>query len=105
LVTARALWREFHRYVSFSRDSLGAAAFVAHAGGDLRLESGDADVGGTEAGPHPGIPVNHRRRRGGVSKVSGTFKGTILATFRIAATFFRVAFSNDRNHSTVSQTG
>jgi hypothetical protein len=38
-------------------------------------------------------PVNHRRRRGGVSKVSGTFKGTILATFRIAATFFRVAFS------------
>src|ERR1700741_5336628 len=39
------------------------------------------------------IPVNHRRRRGGSSKVSGTFKGTILATFRIAATFFRVAFS------------
>ena len=39
------------------------------------------------------IPVNHRRRRGGVSKVSGTFTGTILATFRIAATFFRVAFS------------
>ena len=38
------------------------------------------------------IPVNHRRRRGGVSKVSGTFKGTILATLRIAATFFRVVF-------------
>jgi glycosyltransferase involved in cell wall biosynthesis len=37
------------------------------------------------------IPVNHRRRRGGVSKVSGTFKGTILAAFRIAVTFFRVA--------------
>jgi hypothetical protein len=36
--------------------------------------------------------VNHRKRRGGVSKVSGTFKGTILATFRIAAMFFRVAF-------------
>jgi glycosyltransferase involved in cell wall biosynthesis len=43
------------------------------------------------------IPVNHRRRRGGVSKVSGTFKGTILAAFRIATTFFRVAFSGDRN--------
>jgi glycosyltransferase involved in cell wall biosynthesis len=42
------------------------------------------------------IPVNHRRRRGGVSKVSGTFKGTIRATFRIAATFFRVAFSRHR---------
>jgi hypothetical protein len=40
------------------------------------------------------IPVNHRRRRGGVSKVSGTFKGTILATFRIAATFLRVAFAS-----------
>ena len=39
------------------------------------------------------IPVNHRKRRGGVSKVSGTFKGTVLATFRIAATFFRVALS------------
>jgi glycosyltransferase involved in cell wall biosynthesis len=39
------------------------------------------------------IPVNHRKRRGGVSKVSGTFKGTVLATFRIAATFFRIAFS------------
>jgi glycosyltransferase involved in cell wall biosynthesis len=39
------------------------------------------------------IPVNHRKRRGGVSKVSGTFKGTVLATFRIAATFFRVAFN------------
>jgi glycosyltransferase involved in cell wall biosynthesis len=39
------------------------------------------------------IPVNHRRRRGGVSKVSGTFKGTVLATFRIAATFCRVALA------------
>jgi glycosyltransferase involved in cell wall biosynthesis len=39
------------------------------------------------------IPVNHRKRRGGVSKVSGTFKGTVRATFRIAATFFRVALS------------
>jgi glycosyltransferase involved in cell wall biosynthesis len=43
------------------------------------------------------IPVNHRRRRGGVSKVSGTFKGTILATLRIAATFFRVAISVHRS--------
>jgi len=47
------------------------------------------------------IPVNHRRRRGGASKVSGTFKGTMLAAFRIAATFFRVAFSSTRNHSIV----
>ena len=40
------------------------------------------------------IPVNHRRRRGGVSKVSGTFKGTILAAFRIVATFLRVAIAS-----------
>jgi glycosyltransferase involved in cell wall biosynthesis len=46
------------------------------------------------------IPVNHRRRRGGVSKVSGTFKGTIHATFRIAATFFRVAFGSNHSRST-----
>jgi hypothetical protein len=38
------------------------------------------------------IPVDHRRRRGGVSKVSGTFRGTILAAVRIAVTFIRVAF-------------
>jgi glycosyltransferase involved in cell wall biosynthesis len=37
------------------------------------------------------IPVDHRRRRGGVSKVSGTFRGTILAAFRIAATYCRVS--------------
>jgi glycosyltransferase involved in cell wall biosynthesis len=41
------------------------------------------------------IPVNHRRRRGGVSKVSGTLKGTMLATFRIVATFLRIAFSKE----------
>jgi len=69
-------------------------ASLPMARGNLRLEPGNADVGGTEAGPYLEIPVNHRRRRGGVSKVSGTFKGTILATFRIAATFFRVAFAS-----------
>jgi hypothetical protein len=49
------------------------------------------------------IPVNHRKRRGGVSKVSGTFKGTIFATFRIATTFLRVAFSGDRSYSAVGR--
>jgi len=50
------------------------------------------------------IPVNHRRRRGGVSKVSGTFKGTILAAFLIVMTFSRVAFSSGQHHSSVAQT-
>jgi hypothetical protein len=39
------------------------------------------------------IPVNHRRRQGGVSKVSGTVRGTFLAGVRIASTFLRVAFT------------
>ena len=40
------------------------------------------------------IPVNHRRRQGGVSKVSGTIRGTLLAGTRIISTFVRIAFSN-----------
>ncbi|HMG34976.1 MAG TPA: glycosyltransferase family 2 protein [Blastocatellia bacterium] len=36
------------------------------------------------------VPVNHRRRAGGESKVSGTFRGTILAGTRILATAARV---------------
>ena len=42
------------------------------------------------------IPVNHRRRQGGVSKVSGTLRGTLLAGARIVSTFFRVALTNRR---------
>ncbi|MEO5718220.1 MAG: NAD-dependent epimerase/dehydratase family protein [Chthoniobacterales bacterium] len=37
------------------------------------------------------IPVNHRCRAGGESKVSGTYRGTFLAGARILATFLRVA--------------
>jgi glycosyltransferase involved in cell wall biosynthesis len=37
------------------------------------------------------IPVNHRCRTGGESKVSGTFRGTFVAGGRIIATFMRVA--------------
>ena len=38
------------------------------------------------------IPVNHRRRTGGESKVSGTLRGTFVAGTRIVATLLRVAF-------------
>lgn len=38
------------------------------------------------------IPVNHRRRAGGASKVSGSVRGTFLAAGRITLTFARVAF-------------
>lgn len=37
------------------------------------------------------VPVDHRRRAGGKSKVSGTLRGTLLAGTRILATFARVA--------------
>jgi glycosyltransferase involved in cell wall biosynthesis len=37
------------------------------------------------------IPVNHRCRTGGVSKVSGTLRGTIVAGARIITTFLRIA--------------
>ncbi len=42
------------------------------------------------------VPVDHRRRAGGTSKVSGTLRGTLAATVRITATFARVAFGRPR---------
>jgi len=38
------------------------------------------------------IPVNHRCRTGGQSKVSGTLRGTFVAGTRIIATLFRIIF-------------
>jgi glycosyltransferase involved in cell wall biosynthesis len=38
------------------------------------------------------VPVNHRCRTGGESKVSGSLRGTFVAGTRIIATLFRVAF-------------
>jgi glycosyltransferase involved in cell wall biosynthesis len=37
------------------------------------------------------VPVNHRCRSGGASKVSGTFRGTFIAGARIIATMLRIA--------------
>jgi hypothetical protein len=37
------------------------------------------------------VPVAHRRRAGGTSKVSGNLRGTIMASWRILATFTRIA--------------
>ncbi|HEX4639128.1 MAG TPA: glycosyltransferase family 2 protein [Chthoniobacterales bacterium] len=41
------------------------------------------------------VPVNHRCRSGGVSKVSGTLRGTFVAGARIIATFLRIAFQSN----------
>src|SRR5205823_2997672 len=40
------------------------------------------------------VPVNHRCRAGGVSKVSGTLRGTFVAGARIIETFLRIAFQS-----------
>jgi glycosyltransferase involved in cell wall biosynthesis len=40
------------------------------------------------------VPIAHRRRTGGASKVSGTVLGTIKASLRIILTFARVAFES-----------
>jgi glycosyltransferase involved in cell wall biosynthesis len=40
------------------------------------------------------IPVNHRCRTGGQSKVSGTLRGTLVAGMRIVATLLRIAFES-----------
>ena len=37
------------------------------------------------------VPVDHRRRAGGKSKVSGTLRGTVMAGARILTTFARIA--------------
>jgi glycosyltransferase involved in cell wall biosynthesis len=41
------------------------------------------------------VPVNHRCRSGGESKVSGTLRGTFLAGARIIATLLRIAFERN----------
>ena len=47
------------------------------------------------------VPVAHRRRSGGASKVSGTLTGTVKAALRIGLTFARVACERQgRRHST-----
>ena len=42
------------------------------------------------------IPVDHRCRTGGVSKVSGTLRGTLVAGMRILTTLLRVALERRR---------
>jgi glycosyltransferase involved in cell wall biosynthesis len=39
------------------------------------------------------VPVDHRQRRGGVSKVSGNLLAGLSAAWKIATTFLRLAFS------------
>jgi hypothetical protein len=52
------------------------------------------------------LPVAHRRRAGGASKVSGNLRGTIKASWRILATLTRIALEGrGRRSSTVPSTG
>lgn len=45
------------------------------------------------------VPVNHRCRTGGESKVSGTLRGTLIAGMRIGATLLRVAAEGRKSDS------
>jgi glycosyltransferase involved in cell wall biosynthesis len=45
------------------------------------------------------LPVDHRRRRGGESKVSGNLKAGVVAAWKIAATFTRLAWSLRRRQA------
>ena len=47
------------------------------------------------------LPVAHRRRTGGVSKVSGNLRGTIKASWRILAAFVRIAAERRRGPAVV----
>ncbi|HUK07928.1 MAG TPA: glycosyltransferase family 2 protein [Stellaceae bacterium] len=47
------------------------------------------------------IPVAHRRRIGGASKVSGTVMGTLKAGSRIGTTFVRIAFARSGRANSV----
>jgi glycosyltransferase involved in cell wall biosynthesis len=47
------------------------------------------------------IPVDHRCRTGGVSKVSGTLRGTFVAGTRIIATLVRIAFERPRRNTSI----
>jgi glycosyltransferase involved in cell wall biosynthesis len=47
------------------------------------------------------VPVAHRRRLGGASKVSGTVVGTLKAALRIGLTFVRVAFERPHGSTAV----
>jgi len=51
------------------------------------------------------IPVDHRRRRGGVSKVSGDFVAGMRAAWTIATTFLRLAISLRANPPRVAAGG
>jgi glycosyltransferase involved in cell wall biosynthesis len=47
------------------------------------------------------VPVEHRRRSGGASKVSGSVVGTLKASLRIALTFLRVALERQQRSTGV----
>lgn len=42
------------------------------------------------------IPVDYRPRYGGKSKISGTVRGTVLATYYIISTIIRYSFTNNK---------
>ena len=58
---------------------------------DLRLAGGDDGQGGAARRVLVEVPVSYRPRMAGDSKVGGTVRGTVLATYRIFRVTFRYA--------------
>ena len=78
----RAIWREALNRLSMREETYGwnLEMQMKAARGGLRILE---------------VPVNHRCRTGGVSKVSGTLRGSIAAGRRIILTLLRIALEKD----------
>ena len=90
---ATTLRRSLHRHVPVPRHPTDAFAKL-----DMREETYGWNLEMQMKAARAGlrileIPVNHRRRTGGESKVSGTLRGTFVAGARIIATLLRVTIS------------
>ncbi|HJT46500.1 MAG TPA: glycosyltransferase family 2 protein [Chthoniobacterales bacterium] len=75
----------FRAILRSSLDALGMKEETYGWNLEMQMKAGRAGLRILE------VPVNHRCRTGGVSKVSGTFRGTFIAGIRIMATFVRIA--------------
>ena len=91
---APRLRRALHRHVAVPRHARGATARARH---DARPTYGwnlEMQMRAAAAGLRiREIPVDHRCRRGGVSKVSGNLAAGLSAAWKITTTFLRLAMT------------
>ena len=93
---AASLWCRLHRHGAVSRDPEDA---LLHLGMQEDTYGWNLEMQMRAAGAGLRIlelPVAHRRRAGGQSKVSGNLRGTLKASWRVLAAFLRIAV--ERTH-------